>query len=558
MIKSLRLKSGPRPGSKQTTFSPGAVTIFVGPNHSGKSRVLQELDLAIASKGQNAFVVLDGLEFKPWSREEILDALGPLRLPDTLQTATVGFINLAPGGVRRNSWGGDHVHLDALVTEAKKPQSENHHFGSFLSLLTLPLDGKNRLVLTESQPAGDLQSYPKTHIGHLFRRRDIREQLRRIVYDAFGVYLVVDPTDIGKLRFRLSPKSPSDEREEKGWEEAAIMFHAQAPLLSESSDGVKAFVGIMAATLAGDPRLLLIDEPEAFLHPTLCAQLGRALAGAALGHRQLFVATHSASFLMGCLQTGAEVNIVRLSYERGVAGASLLPNEKLRPLLRNPMLRSAGVFNGLFHRAVVVAEGDADRAFYQELNQRLLDAGDVRGIPGCLFLNAQNKQTVWDIVAPLRSLGIPAVGVVDLDVLKEGGTVWTKPLLACRIPTPSHEPLQLQRAKLEKEFTTDSGEVRTRDGMKSLSAPAREACEDLLEQLARYGMFVVPVGEVEGWLASLDVPRSKGRWLNQIFESMGEDPSSPSYVSPSEGDCWEFLGNVATWVANQDRKGMPE
>ena len=51
-----------------------------------------------------------------------------------------------------------------------------------------------------------------------------------------------------------------------------------------------------------------------------------------------------------------------------------------------------------------------------------------------LFINAQNKQTVWDIVRPLRELGIPTVGVVDVDILSEGGTNFTKVLTGAFVP----------------------------------------------------------------------------------------------------------------------------
>lgn len=138
----------------------------------------------------------------------------------------------------------------------------------------------------------------------------------------------------------------------------------------------------------------------------------------------MFISTHSANFLMGCVQGKVPLNIVRLTFDGKSGTSRLLTKEQLTPLMRNPLLRSIGVLNALFYNYVVVTEADADRAFYQEINERLLAAGDPRGIEGCLFLNAQNKQTVWDIVKPLRELGIPCVGVVDIDILKEGGVVW--------------------------------------------------------------------------------------------------------------------------------------
>jgi hypothetical protein len=59
------------------------------------------------------------------------------------------------------------------------------------------------------------------------------------------------------------------------------------------------------------------------------------------------------------------------------------------------------------------------------INDRLLKYADGKGIPNCLFLHAQNKQTVKTIIKPLRKLGIPVAGIVDIDILKEGGVVWS-------------------------------------------------------------------------------------------------------------------------------------
>ena len=210
---------------------------------------------------------------------------------------------------------------------------------------------------------------------------------------------------MGFLRIRLSSRPPSDESEEKGWNSVSKSFHSAATLISDASDGVKAFVGMLTTLIAGDPKVILIDEPEAFLHPSLCARLGKEITSALTGtNRRLFVATHSASFLMGCVHSGAEINIVRLTYDYTNATARLLAKDKLTPLMRNPLLRSIGVLDALFYNTVIVTEADADRAFYQEINERLLFAKDSRGIEGCLFLNAQNKQTIWDIVRPLREL----------------------------------------------------------------------------------------------------------------------------------------------------------
>jgi AAA15 family ATPase/GTPase len=50
-------------------------------------------------------------------------------------------------------------------------------------------------------------------------------------------------------------------------------------LISDASDGVKAFIGILSELIAGDPKVILVDEPEAFLHPSLATTLGNESGG---------------------------------------------------------------------------------------------------------------------------------------------------------------------------------------------------------------------------------------------------------------------------------------
>jgi AAA15 family ATPase/GTPase len=115
--------------------------------------------------------------------------------------------------------------------------------------------------------------------------------------------------------------------EERGWHNEAVLFHSKAMLIRDASDGVKAFVGIISEIVAGDPIVLLIDEPEAFLHPAIAFSLGKEIAATTIGsQKRVFVSTHSPTFVMGCIQSGAPINIVRLTYKNGVPTARLLPS----------------------------------------------------------------------------------------------------------------------------------------------------------------------------------------------------------------------------------------
>lgn len=560
MLTKLTFMAGSNPQADSLEIQLSPVTIFVGPNNSGKSRALIEIENFVKQPVPGKGVVTNGVEFEKWAPETFAIELDKIAIkPSGGEQVQKDYMLVGKLNPQQNSATRLQVNVPAIMNEACNPNGPRYHYSGYLSLFTLRLDGSNRLGLTNDQSAGDLQQTPQNHLAHLFADNNAREEVRRIVHDAFGKYLVVDPTNMGTLRLRLSPTPPTEERVEKGWEAASVEFHSKAALLSDGSDGVKAFVGMLTTLIAGEPKITLIDEPEAFLHPSLCSRLGKEITSAlSNSNRRLFVSTHSASFLMGCVQGGTPINIVRLTYDYSTATARLLPKDKLTPLMRNPLLRSVGVLNALFYSAVIVTEADADRAFYQEINERLLQANDPRGIEGCLFLNAQNKQTVWDIVHPLRELGIPAVGVVDIDVLKEGGTVWQKPMNGAFVPTISHPALGVERKALLDALNATGKKMKTDGGVGILPASEREACLNFFAKLAEYGIYIVPCGEVESWLNNLDVSRNKGTWLTSIFEAMGEDPQSSDYIQPAEGDVWDFIGSIKNWVSDQFRKGIPE
>ncbi|VEH68394.1 Predicted ATPase [Rodentibacter pneumotropicus] len=113
--------------------------------------------------------------------------------------------------------------------------------------------------------------------------------------------------------------------------------------MENASDGVKAFIGIIISLIAGESDFILVDEPEAFLHPTLSYKLGKEITSILNSDKRLFVATHSADFLMGCVQSKVGINIVRLTYGIQGATARILTQDKLKPLMQNPLLRSIGV-----------------------------------------------------------------------------------------------------------------------------------------------------------------------------------------------------------------------
>ena len=88
-------------------------------------------------------------------------------------------------------------------------------------------------------------------------------------------------------------------------------------------------------------------------------------------------------------------------------------------------------------------------------------------------------------------------------------------------------------------------------------APAdRDVAATLLCTLRQYGIFVVPVGELERWLACFSISGPKSEWLGRMLERLGTDPEDAAYVQPDASDVWEFLRSIAQWVNDPHRKGL--
>ncbi|NRA69268.1 MAG: ATP-binding protein [Pseudobacteriovorax sp.] len=554
MLNEINLKFGIKDGSENLTLNPSNITVFVGPNNSGKSTVLRELHHFLTQgKGHPNHAIIERVKFEGTSKEDATTLVQNISVtPRENEVLRQGEILV---GVDHNR---HRVNEDQLIKAIQNPHSNLPNYCSrYMNLYTLLLNGHNRMQLVQPQGMGNLQGPPGNVLATLFSDNAKRKKVRDIVHEAFGKYFVLDPTDMGKIRIRLSKNEPVDEMQERGIHDDAVKFHANAMDISQASDGVKAFTGIITQIIAGNPSSILIDEPEAFLAPSLSYLLGRQMAIASSeNHKRLFVSTHSSNFLMGCIQSGVPVTIVRLTYQKEIPSARVLPSDELLKLIRNPLLRSTGVLNGLFYGSVVVTEGDADRAFYDEINHRLISDPGKRGIPNCLFLNAQNKQTVHQIIRPLRKLGIPTAGIVDVDILKEGGTVWTNFLDCGGIPQVAHAGLGQIRASIKKMLEDSGKDMKKDGGIDILPDAEKPAAQDLFENLSSYGLGVVPCGELESWLKNLGVTGKAPGWLIKIFEKLGDNPDDGSYVKPGSEDVWLFIDQLADWLTDPKRKGM--
>ena len=551
-IKNLKFKAGRVGGADPLTLSPKHITLFIGPNNGGKSRALMDLQHNLAPTGHHDPVIFDGVETSLISEEEFQTKLVRLARPKLAgEDASPDTIALQGRGGRQI------VHLSILKSGlAASPPGNSRQYAAqhFLRHFFINLDGTGRLQLTNPAMAEPIGQNPITTISTLFQDDEIRCRLSRATKTAFNQYLVIDPTQMPNLTYRLSDQEPEGSIEKRLDAESARFFSSCLPL-QEASDGTKAFIGILAEVLAGDPDIIFVDEPEAFLHPSLSYLLGQQIASSAVNEKQVFAATHSSSFLLGCVLSGAEVDVVRLTHRNGNATARLLSSERLAELMVDPLFRSAGATTALFYEHAVVVEGDSDRAFYDEINNRLSKMGD-NGISHSTFLNAHNKQTAVNIVKPLREIGIPTAFIFDIDWIKEDGQVWDRYFSALGAPQGLKESFAAARRSVRASLEAVDANYKRNGGISLLTGPERQTAEAFFDQMEEYGLFTVRSGELESWLPNLAIERTKSKWLASIFAAMGAHPNDPNYLQPASDDVWAFMTRIKDWASNPNRRGM--
>jgi hypothetical protein len=291
---------------------------------------------------------------------------------------------------------------------------------------------------------------------------------------------------------------------------------AALPLVEEQGDGFKSFIGIALHVLAGEQPIVLIDEPEAFLHPGQCRALGRWLAERARDtNRQILIATHDRDIILGLLQASEAVTVARLTREASASRLRQLSARDLQALWADPVLRYSNVLQGLFHEVVAVCEADADCRFYSA-------AVDATRTPGAassddvLFVPAGGKERIAKMARALAHIGVRVFALADFDVLKHEATIaeivgavggdWSRCVQPYRRMTAALGGADSARWEAAKA----TGLAAVPRGEPSADATA------LLEALRTERVLVVPVGEMEGFDRTLG--NKGGAWVTSALE----------------------------------------
>lgn len=451
-----------------TRLKTGNLVVIVGPNNAGKSRALRDI-VNICAPQQNVnsrpLVVLDA----DWS------------LPTTLQDLNDRnkvFIRDEPNGERilrtldPNLLGERNFSVTGWNDENFKTVlgTRNHFAAIFGAQFIAHLSTQSRLQLVQQTQSPQFRLHRVNVLHNLYwKGRDAEQKIRAAIKAQFDVDIALDFSTLSQMLFRVSRNMqniPADPRE-------AAELLEKYERLDDQGDGLRSFSGIMAAVVSADRDVFLIDEPEAFLHPPQAYRIGEMLAESASENTQIFVATHSSDVLQGMLAKATTATILRIDRVADINRFKILDQSELQNIIKDPLLQSARVLDGIYYPTALVVEADSDARFYHAALRKVSSKLDVHTV------NAQNKQTVARVRAMYKKLGIRSVGLVDFDVLND------KQEFAQHLTEIGLEPDKLEEVREARErIAAFVQKLPARDRMSDAITRLRQLLQELDREIA--------------------------------------------------------------------------
>ena len=530
-------------------IAPTDVVVLVGPNNAGKSLALRELEAQVGGKLETTMVV-SSVKPRQVGTGESFEEL--VRANAEVTTNALGNgLDIRGYGIHFSMGGWDLQRMWPLQIQVFRP----------LFCRRIPTESR----ITDSNPADAIDTLSETASHPLHLLYDDRVELRMSEHfrQAFGDDLILYRAGGSKCHLLVGERLIPNEGEDRISASYCERLLASSVRLEDQGDGMRSFASVILHLLAPiTPSILLLDEPEAFLHPPQARVLGEIIATEKSNRAQLFVATHSPDVLHGLIDVAPEhLRVLRIQRDGNVNRVKELDKDLVRKISGDPLMKYSGVMSGVFHQRVVICEADTDCMFYSSI----LDVPEVHGsrTPDVLFVHGNGKHRMAALAETLVALDVPVDVVADIDVLRENvvlerlvralGGDWDRiqPLAHSVRTAIEHHRARLTAGDIKDKVDTILESVpRTEE----LPTSKRSEIEGIFREVSQWdtvkragdaaiprgqptqqfqglqalckeiGLWIVPVGELEGFCKSVS---GKGpAWVQQVIEqrNLEDDP----------------------------------
>ena len=542
-------------------IEPKQINVIIGPNNSGKSRFLKELRDWLSGDKNNIKIInsmkftypksFDHLEKSYNIKNKIIkDRFGNLVLRTYLNKPTQPW---DPNTTYENYYMNNLNCIETSwkenfqdIIQGKNEISFFHYFGP---LFFKYIGTEERLTICKIQTNYGMDSNNMNYLTSFKFEDKVLCELSCKVREIFNKDIILDTQTLGdRLVFRVGNDLGYARKSEKTNDTVAKLFGEE--MLDNQGDGLKSYVSIFLSLRAKENDVLIIDEPEAFLHPSLARQVGE-LIGELDSEKQIFVSTHSVEILKGLLSQNKNINVIRITQPRPLQNKIDLVSQKmLLEIIKTPLLRVSRVLEGLFCKKVIITEAEADEIVYQELIEKVFPQS------GLYFAHGQNKQTLLDIAKMYRHIGVNYEIIVDFDILiirNEFNKFLNEMSIDDREKQVYRQYIDKFNSKIkEKKSTEDkkdnqkvtNSNVYHREGINFLEdGELKNNIADFIEKMAINHLHILKTGELETILVpfGIEYTTNKRNWFVKAMEKITS--LSKENIKDNK-DIYEFLKKI--------------
>ena len=530
-LDKIKLKNG-------LEYIPNKINIIIGPNNAGKSKFLKEIAEHLSQINKDKCIVGE-IEFKyPNSFEELNETYkieDKLTLPDSHGNIYLKVYNNFKGNNQYPQYKGKE-YLQRGINEKVKD-----YFLNYGALFFSYLGTENRLtMLNETMISTSFMEYNVSFISDIINNLEskgpITEQLSILSKKMFFKDVLFDYfSESGKVSFKVE-NDLTEYKDIKVTDYNKIVELRNKSLLDSEGDGLKSFATTYLSLKCENRNILLIDEPEAFLHPPLARQLGEIIGESATEEKQIFIATHSSEILKGIISKTDDVNIIRITREEDSNTITKLEKENLEKIMKTPRLRVSKILEGLFCEKVIITEAETDEIFYQEFLEK------VYPYSGVFFTHVNGKGNIVETSNLYKTLGVENVMIFDFDFVRNDSKSLFNNLRDLKLGKEKiNEYLQISRDveqyitdKAKNNIDIDEDDKKYNDklnvekkrlyhveGINCLEKKLKVQVDIMLNELEEKNVFVLRTGELESTLQNFGIEYTKTNkdgWIEKAIE----------------------------------------
>lgn len=484
------------------------INLILGANNTGKTTFIRELESCIKTDPINnswikgLVIEVSGIKTK-FERlfpgildiENFIDADRELRQTygDSVFFPAGNFNSQAFNLIKEK---GDNI----LRHETSPVKNSEWYYFNFLANLYFAIENCSTRLSGPFSSNVEIIDQPYRDIVHYFySNTDIFKKISIHIKEVFDVDILFDNLSQGQKNIRFKPNVPIPSKFNNN-RDGASFWRKHSAILDSQGDGIKAYLKIIYSLFHPAKEIIIIDEPEAFLHPPQRRSLGKFIAQNASNGKQIFISTHDSEFLRGVLTNATQdVQIIHLKNKNGVRCYKINEINLLDKSKKNNEL----ILNSYFNKITILCEAEDDRVVYQYASQFFFPSKAVEAH----FIGLNGKPEVFYFFKFFKKIEIDVAVIVDIDVLYSGECL--------KLELDFEErKIILETKKMLNELTEEEKLSFKKDGINSLSNNSIiENVKKSITIAKKYKVNILKIGELE---SILDKPTSNSRTVQMI------------------------------------------